>query len=285
MRRFRALALGAVSTLALGAAAASAADYLRGSQVDSPPPQVWGQQQMSSGLDWSGFYFGAHGGWSRTFFDPGTSLQTLAGQPMRQSSLLTEFNPPSWIQVRTGEDSGANFGAMAGYNMTFGDTMIGFEADYSRINQSYSGNDFIARRVVTSNGDVNDVTLTSNQGIRLADYITGRVRFGWSYGRYMPFATFGGAVGRFDMNSSVLVDWRFQPGGVGAFVNAAGFPTTVGTNRRNVYGFGMTAGAGVDVLLAENIFLRAEYQFVRFGDVKGATIDVNTIRAAAGVKF
>ena len=269
------------------ASTAWAADYpmLRGSQYDTPPPQQMSTTTTSGGIDWSGFTIGAHGGLSRTYFDFDNSLQTVAAGPLRQTTLLSETNPPAWIRTRSGEDRGQSFGAILGYNMMLDDVLVGFEGDYTRLGQRHTSGDIIGRRVVTSNSDVNDVTLTSNQTVRLHDYATARVRLGWATGRFLPFVTFGGAAGRFDVTKSVLIDWRVQRAGVGAFSNAFGFPTTATDNKRDAFGYGITAGAGVDFAITSNVFLRGEYQFIRFADVKGATIDVNTVRVAGGVKF
>ncbi len=289
MRKVRIIAAG----LALGLASATAltspalaADYpvLRGSQYE-PQPTPMGTTTSSNGIDWSGFTILGHAGLSRSYFDFDTSLQTLAAQPLRQSILLTEYNPPSWIRTRSGEDRGITFGAAVGYNYMIDDILLGFEADYTRIGQSHTSADQIGRRVTTSNGDVNDVILTSQQTVRIHDYVTARIRLGAAYGRFLPYVTFGGAVGRFDVDKSVNIDWRFQRAAVGPFVTALGFPTTVTDNRRNQYGYGFSGGLGLDVALTDFAFVRGEYLFTRFGDVRGSTIDVNTIRGAAGVKF
>lgn len=284
---FSAAALSVVSATVLLATSALAADYptLRGTQYDNTPPPPQMGTSNSDSVDWSGVTIGGHGGLSRSYFDFDTSLQSLAAGPMRQTGLLSEANPPGWIKTLSGQDRGTSFGAILGYNMMVDDVLLGLEADYTRLGQSHTSADFIARRVGTSNGDVNDVTLTSTQTMRLHDYVTARVRLGWATGRFMPFATFGGAVGRFDSLQSVSENWSFQRGGVGPFNTALGFPITVTDNKRDVYGYGVTAGLGVDIALTSFAFLRAEYQYVRFASVKGSVVDVNTIRAVGGVKF
>jgi opacity protein-like surface antigen len=287
MRKLRFVGAGcALGLMAAGLSpSALAADYplLRGSQYEPTPTQM-GTSTTSNGIDWNGFTIGAHAGLSRTYFDFDTSLQTLAATPLRQTSLLTEANPPSWIRTRSGEDRGASYGFTIGYNYMIDDILLGFEGDYTRAGQSHRSTDVIGRRVGTSNGDVNDVVLTSTQSMRLQDYATARVRIGVAYGRFMPFISFGGAVGRFDIEKSVNIDWRFQRGAA-PMTNAFGFPTTVTENRRDQYGYGLTAGLGMDVALTDFAFVRGEYLFTRFADVKGATVDVNTIRAVGGVKF
>ncbi|MBN9442660.1 MAG: porin family protein, partial [Bosea sp.] len=132
-------------------------------------------------------------------------------------------------------------------------------------------------------------SLTTNQSAKLNDYGTARLRMGWAFGNFMPFATIGGAVGRFNTSSTVTAtNYLTQTNPVTGAVyqgTAAGYPLTVGATKKNVYGFGLAVGGGVDWALGENIFLRGEYQLIRFADVEGTTTTVNTARAAVAVKF
>lgn len=277
----------ALVTCALGATTAvKAADYpvLRGSQIeDAPAPETF-----DSRMNWSGFYYGGGVGVSSTKFEPGSGLQDLARFAYRNTLLGSEYDMGSLVgNLPSKTDSGATFFGFAGYNWTFGDVILGFEADYTRSNHEYMLTDYIARSSTTSNGSFNSYSLTTTQGAELLDYATARIRMGWAYGRIMPFGTIGGAVGRFDTVSTINATWRFIPttSTTGATVNAAGYPLTVGAAKKNVYGFGLTAGLGVDWALTDNLFLRAEYQIVRFADVEGTTTTINTGRVAAGLKF
>lgn len=266
-------------------AGAIAADYLRGTQIDQPVSAP----VFAPGFDWSGFYLGGGAGVSETKFKPGEGVQKLANHAFRNTLIGTEYNPGGWVSnLPDKRDSGSQFFGILGYNYLFGDVVLGFEADYTRSGHAYSVSDDIARRVTTSNGSVNDVFLRTNQSAKLNDYATMRLRMGWAYGRIMPFATFGGAVGRFDTRSTVdanalivanaglPTEQRFQ---------TAGYPLQVGATRKNKYAFGLSAGAGVDWAVTDNLFLRAEYQIVRFAEVEGTTTTVNTGRVAAALKF
>lgn len=279
----------ALVTCALGATtAAKAADYpvLRGSQIeDAPAPETF-----DSRMNWSGFYYGGGVGVSSTKFEPGNGLQNLANFAYRNTLLGSEFDMGSLVSnLPSKTDSGATFFGFAGYNWAFGDVILGLEFDYTRANHEYLLTDYIARRFTTSNGTVNDVSLTTRQGAELLDYATARVRMGWAYGRIMPYGTFGGAVGRFNTISTILAtNFITQTNPVTGTVfqgQAAGYPLTVGAAKTNVYGFGLAAGLGVDWALTDNLFLRAEYQLIRFADVEGTTTTVNTARVAAGLKF
>lgn len=269
------------------AAPTLAADYLRGTQAFEAPQ---GAVTFERGINWSGFYFGGGAGVSDTKFKPGDGLQNLARFAYRNTLLGAEHDMGNLLgNLPEKRDSGATFFGFAGYNFTFGDAVIGFEADYTRSGHEYRLGDYIARRATTSNGTVNDFSLTTNQGAKLDDYATARVRLGWAAGSFMPFATFGGAVGRFNTTSTITAtNYITQLNPVTGLIEqgqAAGYPLIVGATKKNVYGFGLTVGGGIDWALADNMFLRGEYQLVRFADVEGTTTTVNTARAALAVKF
>lgn len=286
--RIRSVALMLGSTAlatSLLAAPILAADYpvLRGSQIeDAPPPP--------SRFTWDGFYFGGGAGVSDTQFKPGTGLQDLARFAFRNTTLGQQIDMGNLVNnLPSKSDSGATYFGFAGYNWAFGDAVLGFEADYTRSGHSYQIDDYIARRAVTPDGTVNDFTLTTQQGAKLDDYATARVRLGWAFGNFMPFATIGGAVGRFNTMSTVTAtNYLTQTNPVTGVISqgqANGYPLTVGATKKNVYGFGLTVGGGVDWAMTDNMFLRGEYQLIRFADVEGTTTTVNTARAALGVKF
>jgi opacity protein-like surface antigen len=269
---------------------AKAADYpvLRGSQIEDAPPAP---EFFDGNAKWSGFYYGGGVGVSSTKFEPGNGLQDLANFAYRNTLLGAEANMGNLVgNLPSKRDSGATFFGFAGYNWAFGDAILGIEADYTRANHEYLVRDFIGRRFTTSDGTVNDFSLTTRQGAELLDYATARIRMGWAYGRIMPYGTIGAAVGRFNTTSTIDATWRFSrtnpvTGTIDNNVVASGYPLRVGDTKQNVYGFGLTAGLGVDMALTDNLFLRAEYQIIRFADVEGTTTTINTGRVAAGLKF
>jgi opacity protein-like surface antigen len=62
-------------------------------------------------------------------------------------------------------------------------------------------------------------------------------------------------------------------------------PGTQNEGQTGAYAFGYTAGFGMDVLVMANLFVRGEYEFVQFPNVKGANINLNTVRLGGGLKF
>lgn len=293
-RQITAMAQGSLVACALAACAlpttaANAADYpvLRGSQIDDAPPAP---EFFDGKTNWGGFFVGGGAGVSDTKFKPGNGLETLANYAFRNTQVGSEYNIGSLVgNLPSKRDSGATFFGFTGYNWAFGDVILGLEADYTRANHEYLLTDFIARRYTTSSGSVNGISLTTSQGAELQDYATARIRMGWAYGRIMPYGTFGGAVGRFNTISTIVATndlTQVNPiTGAISQGQASGYPLTVGGTKRNVYSFGLAAGLGVDMALTDNLFLRAEYQIIRFADVEGTSTTVNTARVAAGLKF
>ncbi|MEI8145735.1 MAG: hypothetical protein WCH83_09755, partial [Alphaproteobacteria bacterium] len=55
------------------------------------------------------------------------------------------------------------------------------------------------------------------------------------------------------------------------------------TNSQIATGF--TVGTGLDVLLSQNLFLRAEYQYLRFHSLGGVAITMHTARAGVALKY
>ncbi|MGX1786784.1 outer membrane protein [Bosea sp. NPDC055332] len=273
-------------TLALPQAA-QGADYLRGSQIEQPvePPPMFGGGRF----DWSGFYIGGGAGINETKFKPGEGLRDLANSAFRNTDLAAERDMGSFINdLPDKRDSGTQFFGIVGYNYLFDDVVLGVEADYTRSGHNYRITDYIARRSPLSNGNVYDWSMTTNQAAKLDDYATLRLRMGWAYGRIMPFGTIGAALGRFNTTSTIDADALIvtnagQPTETRRQAN--GYPLQVGTVRKNTYAFGLSAGVGVDWALTDNLFLRAEYQIIRFAEIEGTTTTINTGRVAAALKF
>ena len=49
--------------------------------------------------------------------------------------------------------------------------------------------------------------------------------------------------------------------------------------------YGFTVGGGLDVALTSNIFLRGEFEYVRFAPLADMTVSVMSGRVGAGIKF
>jgi opacity protein-like surface antigen len=271
----------AAASQILTASRVSAADYpvLRGSQIeDTPPPPS--SDYFSERFSWTGFYVGGFAAQSQTRFETDQGVDELVRQAYRGTTIAGSFNPVDLVASQPRRDSGTSFGVYTGYNFAFGDAVLGLEGDYSRVDQSTTASTFQARRIGNE-----FISIASRQDAKLNDMLSFRARFGYAFGKIMPYFSIGAAVGRFDTNVAVSADWgptNAAGVGLGSYV---GFPRVFGGPKKDVWGYGGVVGGGVEAALADNIILRVEYLYTRFNDVEGITVGVNTARVGAALKF
>ena len=121
--------------------------------------------------------------------------------------------------------------------------------------------------------------------ITVTDYATLRSRFGYVIDRVMPYVTGGVAMGLASYGTTATVSYP-TPIYTGAAVPPPPTPPAVslsgtdGKNNAPVYGFAV--GAGVDWAFAPNWFLRGEYEFVQFQQMRA---NFSNLRLGLGVRF
>lgn len=258
----RALLPGLVLGLgwAFAAPAVHAADlgdsWLRGSMP------AYGESEPTGA--WGGFYIGFQGGYTNANVDFGISGATVL--PERD--------------VR-----GGNYGFLVGYNSQWEDVVLGVELGYTRLNldaKAAAGNRFWT---ATSNGYTYDVGLESSAQVKLTDYLTFRGRAGYDLGNFLPYATLGLAVGRAEVTRSANVYLCEDTTGSTPPACAVGLYGSASERKKDTYAVGIAAGLGLDILLTENLFLRGEYEYVRFGSFENVNVDFHTVRGAVAAKF
>jgi opacity protein-like surface antigen len=260
-----------------GAQQASAADlsemFLRGSSTVITAP---------GGVTWEGFYAGGHVGaaWSGTDF--ANSTRSLVAFLLRNTTIENENHVSNWTTLGKADTSGSSFGGFAGYQTQWDAAVIGIEAGYSRTNMETSSSDSMRRLFSTSDGYNNDVTVIASSQIRITDYGTLRAKGGWAAGNFLPYGFVGFAIGRADVTQSarVIATGTSTTGGP-----PYSFDDTKSLIRSGDFAYGYTAGFGVDMALMQNIFVRAEYEYIQFGAFNDLKTHIQTARIGAGFKF
>ena len=263
-----------------------AADYpvLRGTSSPSLPPAPMIQQDASP---WEGFYLGGLAGMSSVTFSPQNSGADLAASSVlvrgTEAASLTNILQPANFSSR-----GVGYGGFLGYNMQFGEAVIGFEADYTALRRGGGSS-------VPTIGRFRDIgtqrvalDMSAATDARINDLITLRLRAGYAMGNIMPYLTGGLAIGHGQVSTSVNLTRVLTPiVNTSPFVlGTPGAPQTdaLSETRRNAAMLGFTGGAGVEALLG-GLIVRGEYLFTRVQAQGGVTIDINQARVGAGVKF
>lgn len=279
MRRMRWLLCGLA--LVGGAAQAHAADlgdmFLRGSNAGTTFSDP-------RGVIWDGFYAGGHVGMATTGTDFANSTASLIAFMLRNTTIENENQVSRWTTLGKANTSGPSYGGFVGYQTQWDSAVLGLEAGYSFTNLHTSSSDSMGRMFGTSDGYTNNVTVTATSAMRITDYGTVRAKGGWAAGpnsSLLPYGFVGVAIGRGDIERTV----RVQGTGTHPTSPPYAFDDTNSENRKGVFAYGYTAGFGVDWAMMQNVFLRAEYEYIQFGAFQDLKTHIQTARIGAGIKF
>jgi outer membrane immunogenic protein len=280
---------------AAGAQAADMPDFLHGSLPASTPTR-----------NWDGWYAGGQVDYSSSNMNMTQTLSGLSNTIYRDSILAA---PTSGLSALGGANpEGTGFGAFVGRNWQWDDIVVGVEANYNYLNNLTGSSTSSIGPLLFSfppgspNIPAND---TATFGVKLAgtaqavikDEITFRGRAGWAIGDFLPYAFGGLAVGRMDVSRSVTStttrqDTTTTTNALGNIVTTIG-PTlpvpsqslTASQERTNDFAIGWTAGLGFEYAVWNNVFLRGEWEYLKFVSVMNTSITINSARAGLGYKF
>jgi opacity protein-like surface antigen len=110
---------------------------------------------------------------------------------------------------------------------------------------------------------------------------TFRGRAAYSFGCFLPYMFGGLAIGNADITRSITVQDVVSATAFGRGTQLAPLSSDEAVHNHLIYGY--TAGLGVDINLIGGLFMRAEWEYIRFS----AQVDtsINTVRAGLGYKF
>ncbi len=291
MRRFllAAVMFGAVS----GAQAADMPDFLRGSIATAPVTR-----------NWDGWYAGGQVSYSAVESDFSKSIAGLTNFIFRDSVLQQPASQFGLLPKTTTQGTG--FGAFVGRNYQWDDLVLGVEANYNyfdRLATSTSGSNSLD--IVNPPGQTNPpgvtttygVTLTGRAAVQVKDAITFRGRAGWATGNFLPYVFGGVAVGRMDVSRSVTSTvtrrddvtttdiFGITTTTIGPTLPVPAQSQTLIEQRTNAFVAGWTGGLGLEYMLWGNLFMRGEWEYVKFLTVKNTVVQANNLRAGIGYKF
>jgi len=243
-------------------------------------------------VDWNGFIVGGQMGVGISDAAFGSSTQDMVAYILRNTTIENEQSPSSWTTLPSQIGHLTSYGGFVGYNTMWGQIVLGVEGAYNVVSGSASSaSDSIGRQFTTSDGFDNNVDIAASSSIKLNDYGTLRGRVGYAFGQFLPYATVGAAVGRFDYAVTASVyGYGVPTGSTGQpFCISGSYPnctwTTQTDQKSDAIAAGLEVGLGLDVAITPNIFLRGEWEFIAFAPIHGIDYNMNTARAGIGVKF
>ncbi|MCL2716494.1 MAG: outer membrane beta-barrel protein [Alphaproteobacteria bacterium] len=271
-----------VAAMVGAVSAAQAADLpdvpvLRGGFTDGLP---------ASRINWQGFYVGAQAGYGAADARMDSSNQTLFANLLQDLAVEQALHVSSWTFPNNDRSVHAGvYGVFGGYNSQWDDVVLGLEASYVHGKFAAVSNSELARRATTPFPSVPPLyysaSATSMAGISLSDMVTLRGRAGYAYGPFLPYLFGGLALGNADIIRAVQVDSSASTQPLGPFVSER--TLTANADQRDHLVYGYTLGVGVDVQMSGNLFMRAEYEYVRF--VNQMDTVINTARLGLGYRF
>jgi outer membrane immunogenic protein len=262
--------------VAAGAQAADLSDLpiLRGAVTDG---------MTTSKVNWQGFYIGGQGGY-------GSSDENFKGSNTNMLSALLDHNVIQQMDVANwnlglGKQSlrSSGYGGFAGYNWQWTDVVIGLEASY--LHGSFGGSAKASKELVSgaalTDGFFHDVAVDSSAAIAVSDMATLRARAAYAWGCFLPYAFAGVALGNADISRTVVVHDAVSNTINGPFTSLGTLTATNVQHNHLVYGY--SGGLGVDVNLVGGLFMRAEWEYIRF--TSAVDTSINTGRIGLGYKF
>lgn len=238
----------------------------------------------SSQTNWQGSYIGGQVGYgsSDENFNGSTSnmmAALLADTLIEQSMGVSQWN----LGLGKASKRTTGYGAFVGYNAQWDDVVMGLEVSW--LHGTFGGSASASERRVSptalSDGNFHDVTATSTSSISISDIGTFRGRAAYAWGCFLPYMFAGVALGNADIVRTANVQDRVSTTQLGNYTALAPLNSTDAQHNHLIYGY--TAGLGVDVNLVGGLFMRAEYEYIRFSSAVDTSI--NTVRAGLGYKF
>jgi opacity protein-like surface antigen len=265
--------LGTVS--AAHAADLSDLPILRGSFTDG---------LSKSNVNWQGSYIGAQAGYGSSDENFNGSTKNMMGSLLADTLIEAEMAVSQWnLGLGKASQRTTGYGAFVGYNAQWDDVVMGLEVSWlhGKFGGMASASEGRVSAVALSDGNFHDVTATSTSSISISDMGTFRGRAGYAWGCFLPYMFAGAALGNADIVQTVHVQDRVSTTQLGTYTPLQPLSSTNAQHNHLIYGY--TAGLGVDVNLVGGLFMRAEYEYIRFSSAVDTSI--NTVRAGLGYKF
>ncbi|MGH6641182.1 MAG: outer membrane protein, partial [Bradyrhizobium sp.] len=237
-----------------------------------------------SSVNWQGVYAGAQASHGAADMDFTNSGQDLLAKLLNNLDLEQQFNISKWPLLGKSHMQSSGYGGFAGYNFQWSEAVIGLELNYTHGNFFGSNSGSQSRSFQFPTDYVSTAAVSSSASMKITDYGSLRVRGGYAIDNFLPYGFAGVAMGQANINrrADAAIDYLYVGSAIPALPNyrASGFLTD---NHNSRFIMGFAAGLGVDVMLYSGLFMRAEWEYLRFTETVDTT--VNTVRVGLGYKF
>jgi outer membrane immunogenic protein len=272
MRRF--LLAAVMFGTATVAQAADMPDFLRGS-FTAPVART----------NWQGFYVGGQASYGAADMDFTNSAQDLLKKLLNNVDVESQFNISSWPLLEKTNTQNSGFGGFAGYNAQWTDVVAGVELNYIHGKFSSNSSGSQGRTFFFPTDYQTTAFVSSSSAMTITDFGSLRVRGGYAYGCFLPYLFGGVALGQANINrrADTTLFYHYVGTQIPALPDIGPVSDSLSNNANAHFIYGYSGGMGVDMMLFANLFVRAEWEYMRFTAPVDTT--VNTVRAGIGYKF
>ena len=272
MRRF--LLVAAMVGTATVAQAADMPDFLRGS-FTAPVART----------NWQGAYIGGQVSYGAADMDFTNSGQDLLKKLLNNVDVEQQFNISSWpLQGKTSIQSNG-FGGFFGYNAQWTDVVVGVELNYIHGKFFNSNGGSQGRSFFFPTDYLTTAIASSSSSMNVTDYGSLRVRGGYALGCFLPYLFGGVALGQANINrrADTTLFYHYVGTQIPPLPDIGPVSDSLSDTANAHFIYGYSGGLGIDMMLFANLFVRAEWEYMRFTAPVDTT--VNTVRAGIGYKF
>jgi outer membrane immunogenic protein len=262
--------------VAAGAQAADLSDLpiLRGAVTDG---------MTTSRVNWQGFYLGGQAGYGTSNMNFTGSTKNTAARLLSGLEMESEQQVSSWPIMGKVSTHGNGWGGFTGYNSQWTDVVVGVELNYMHGKFGGSQTDSMSRFFTLQSGYTDGVTYEGTAKMNISDMGTLRARAGYSWGVFLPYAFAGVALGQADIiRTAHIFGTQVNPTAAPGFQNVP-FDVSATDAQYSKLIYGYSFGVGTDIMLMSCLFLRAEWEYVRF--TSAIDTSINTVRVGLGYKF
>jgi opacity protein-like surface antigen len=211
------------------------------------------------------------------------ATQTVAQKLLANTAVEAFGGVAEWPLLGKTSVHGNGWGAFAGYNSQWTDVVVGVEFNYLHGSFGGSQTDSMTRFFDAGGGYTDTVTNQATASMKISDMATARLRAGYAYGPFLPYMFGAFAMGQADIvRTARIFGDQVNPNAPVGFQDVP-FDISATDAKSSHFIYGYSGGIGVDMMVMSCLFLRAEWQYVKFA----ASINtaVNTVHVGLGYKF
>lgn len=253
-------------------ASAADLDILRGSQSVG----------LATYTNWTGFYVGGQWGYS----DGAANFNNASAPPIRGELPGTTVEIPNPILPALGiaDHTAMSYGGFLGYNSQWQNLVLGIEGNFNHTTFSLHAptGQPVIRGLSDGAGNNYTAVFSTTGAMSNLSYFELRGRAGLILGSFLPYGFVGPVIGIADVNLSTNLVATCKPGSTAA---CAEFSFSASSGQDSAVLYGAAIGGGLDYAITQNIFLRGEFEYLRFIPFADVVTAISSARVGAGVKF